>query len=90
MDTDEFEITATHPDKEPKVWTRNKYETAKVVADSTITRLGYLKAVVVNTFGGHRSDVLYEVTGSHSSLQSKRDHVLEERNASHHALNTQR
>ncbi len=85
MDTDEFEITATHPSKEARVWTRNKYEVAKVVADSTITRLGYEKAVVVNTFGGHRSDVLYEVTASHS-----RDHVAEEHDASHHALNAQR
>jgi len=85
MDTDEFEITATKPGQEPRVWTRSKYEVAKVIADSTITRLGYQKAVVVNTFGGHRSDVLYEVTASHS-----RDHVAEERNASHHALNAQR
>ena len=81
MDTDEFEITATHPDRKPQVWTRSKYEVAKVIADSTITQLGYEKAVVVNTFGGHRSDVLYEVTGSHST-----DHVAEERNASHQAL----
>ena len=74
---DEFEITATHPDRESKVWTRDKYEVAKVIADSTVTRLGYEKAVVVNTFGGHRSDVLYEVTASHS-----RDFVAEE-HASH-------
>lgn len=85
MDTDEFEITATKPGQEPRVWTRNKYEVAKVIADSTITRLGYQKAVVVNTFGGHRSDVLYEVTASHS-----RDHLAEERDASHHALIAQR
>lgn len=78
MDTDEFEITATHPNKDPKVWTRSHYNTAKIIADSTITRLGYEKAVVINTFGGHRSNVLYEVTRSHS-----RDHVAEERNASH-------
>ena len=78
---DEFEITATHPDKEPQVWTRSTYLVAKIIADSTIKRLGYEKAVVVNTFGGHRSDVLYEVTASHS-----RDHVAEERNASHQAL----
>lgn len=81
MDTDEFEITATKPGEEPRVWTRSKYDVAKFIADSAITKLGYGKAVVVNTFGGDRSDVLYEVTGSHS-----RDHVAEERNASHQAL----
>ena len=81
LDTDEFEITATATGKEPQVWTRSHYGVAKVIADQTITKLGYEKAVVVNTFGGHRSDVLYEVTASHS-----RDHVAEERNASHHAV----
>ena len=85
MDTDEFEITATHPTKDARVWTRSHYHVAKVIADSAITKLGYGKAVVVNTFGGHRSDTLYEVTASHS-----RDHVEEERNASHQALSAQR
>ena len=81
MDTDEFEITATeHPHMETRVWTRSKYDTAKFIADSAITKLGYGKAVVINTFGGHRSDTLYEVSGSHS-----RDFVAEERNASHQA-----
>lgn len=75
MDTDEFEIKATGKDGE-RIWTRSKYDTAKVIADQTITKLGYEKVQVVNTFGGHRSDVLYEVTATHS-----RDFVAEERNA---------
>jgi hypothetical protein len=82
MGTDEFEITATHPHMEARVWTRSEYGVAKIIADSAITKLGYGKAVVVNTFGGDRSDVLYEVEaliGSHSSLITieVRDHVFE-------------
>jgi hypothetical protein len=72
-DTDEFEIKATGPEGE-RIWTRSHYDTAKFIADQTITRLGYQRAQVVNTFGGHRSDVLYEVTATHS-----RDFVEEER-----------
>jgi hypothetical protein len=85
VDTDEFEITATAPHMEVRVWTRSKYDTAKYIADSAITKLGYTNAVVVNTFGGHRSDPLYEVTGSHSKLVSTKDNVAEERHASHQA-----
>lgn len=73
MDTDEFEIKATGPEGE-RIWTRNTYDVAKYIADSTITKLGYQRAQVINTFGGHRSDVLYEVTATHS-----RDFVAEER-----------
>jgi len=86
VDTDEFEITATHPHMEARVWTRSRYEVAKAIADGAVTKLGYSKVVVINTFGGHRSDTLYEVvSGSHS-----RDYVEEERNASHQAFNAQR
>lgn len=60
-DTDEFEIKATGPQGE-RIWTRSHYGTAKIIADQTITKLGYTRAEVVNTYGGHRSSVLYEVT----------------------------
>lgn len=74
MDTDEFEIKATGNQGE-RIWTRNTYDVAKHIADSAIRKLGYTRAAVVNTFGGHRSDTLYEVTATHS-----RDAVEEERN----------
>lgn len=67
MDTDEFEIKATCPDKEDRIWTRSKLSTAQFIADQAILRLGYAHAVVVNTFGGHRSDPLYVVSGKESS-----------------------
>ena len=65
---DEFEITATHPKMPDRVWTRDTYSCTKFIADSTIIRLGYHKAVVVNTFGGDRSDVLYQVMATHSQV----------------------
>ena len=73
---DEFEIRATG-DQGERIWTRSHYHVAKYIADQTITKLGYSRAEVRNTFGGHRSDVLYEVravTATHS-----RDVVAEER-----------
>ena len=82
---DEFEITATHPNKEARVWTRNTYHGAKFIADGAV-RLGYDKVVVINTYGGHRSDVLYEVIGVHKVVSHSRDFVAEERNASHQAV----
>lgn len=83
VEPDEFEITATHPNMDARVWTRSTYDTAKFIADSAITKLGYVRAVVINTYGGDKSDTLYEVTGSHSKLVSTKDHVAEERHASH-------
>ncbi len=80
--TDEFEIRAIgqSPNRE-RIWTRGNYDVAKFIADSAITKLGYTRAEVVNTFGGHRSDVLYEVTATHS-----RDFVIEERMAKRSGL----
>ena len=77
-DTDEFEIKATGPEGE-RIWTRSTYDVAKYIADSTITKLGYHRAQVVNTFGGHRSDVLYEVKGINKSVTHSRDAVADER-----------
>lgn len=57
--TDEFEVKATCPTKGQRVWTRDSLEAAKSIADQAISKLGYTRAQVVNTFGGHRSNVLY-------------------------------
>lgn len=57
---DEFEIKAFKGNEE-RIWTRSEYDTAKFIADQAINRLGYERAEVVNTFGGHRSDVLYYI-----------------------------
>ncbi len=78
MDTDEFEIRATGPEGE-RIWTRNTYDVAKHIAEQTITKLGYTHVQVVNTFGGHRSDVLYEAFGSAKAVTHSRDAVAEER-----------
>lgn len=58
-DIDEFEIRATSSDKEPRIWTRDTLDTAKSIADQAVSRLGYERAQVVNTYGGVRSDILY-------------------------------
>ena len=68
---DEFEITATAPDKKSRVWTRATLMVAKIIADSAI-RQGYTKAVVINTYGGLRSNPIYiaETTGSYDCPES--------------------
>ena len=59
MDTDEFEIKATGTDMQDRVWTRSTMGAACSIADQAVDRLGYQRAEVVNTYGGHRSDTLY-------------------------------
>lgn len=71
---DEFLIQATGPNLHNRSWTRSTYDVAKHIADQSVFKLGYTRAEVRNTFGGHISDVLYEVTATHS-----RDVVAEER-----------
>ena len=56
---DEFEIRASSPGKEDRIWTRSSLDASRDIADSAVIILGYDKAVVVNTFGGDRSDPLY-------------------------------
>jgi hypothetical protein len=59
---DEFEIQATGHQTEPdRIWTRDKLDAAQWVADRAIRSLAYGKAVVINTYGGVRSDPLYTV-----------------------------
>lgn len=61
---DEFEIQATGHQTEPdRIWTRDKLDAAQWVADRAIRSLAYSKAVVINTYGGVRSDPLYTVEG---------------------------
>lgn len=57
--TDEFEIKATGNDKPERIWTRNNLHASKMIADQAVSKLGYAKAEVVNTFGGDRSDPLH-------------------------------
>lgn len=68
---DEFEITAVANNKELRVWTRNKLESAKVIADKAISDLGYEIATVINIFGGHKSSPLYI-----ANVNSKETHQL--------------
>lgn len=56
---DEFEIKATHPDMEERVWTRDTLGVSKFIADQAVDKLGYQRAAMVNIYGGHRSDELY-------------------------------
>ncbi len=59
---DEFEIQATGHQTEPdRIWTRSSLGTSQWIADQAVVRLKYGRAVVINTFGGHRSDSLYTV-----------------------------
>ena len=69
--TDEFEIKATKKDAEPRIWTRSTYVTSKIIADQAVVKLGYERAEVVNTYGGHRSDPLYVVDATGTRV----DHV---------------
>jgi hypothetical protein len=63
MRPDEFEIKATgHPSEPERVWTRSRLDPSKFIAEQAVARLGYARAEVVNTFGGHRSDPLFVVT----------------------------
>jgi hypothetical protein len=62
--TDEFRITASKPGCEDRVWTRDSYRAAKAVANGAVIKLGYVVAKVVNTYGGHISDTLYEFRGT--------------------------
>ncbi len=64
---DEFQITATSSTKETRIWTRSYLNVSKFIADQAISRLGYDKAEVVNTYGGVVSDPLYVVEKIHNS-----------------------
>lgn len=67
---DEFEIKATgHPTEADRIWTRAALGVSVAIADKAVHWHGYKKAVVVNTFGGIRSDELYvvEKPQSHSN-----------------------
>ena len=75
---DEFLIEATCPGKPNRSWTRSTLGVAQHIADQAIRTLGYTRAEVRNTFGGHLSDVLYEVTGNANVLYP-RDMVTEQR-----------
>jgi len=75
---DEFRITASKPGCEDRVWTRNSYSAAKAVADNAVIKLGYVIAQVVNTFGGHVSDTLYEFRGPTHSSPGFTDHIANE------------
>jgi hypothetical protein len=59
--SEEFEVKATGPDMPVRIWTRDKLDPCKFIAERAVTDLGYKHAEVVNTFGGHRSDPLYSV-----------------------------
>lgn len=59
---DEYEIKATGEGMEDRIWTRDKLSSSKKVAEGAIAKLGYSKAEVFNTFGGHRGWSLYTVT----------------------------
>ncbi len=63
MEVDEFEIKATgHPTEPDRIWTRSRLDPSKFIAEQAVERLGYARAEVVNTFGGHRSDPFVVVT----------------------------
>lgn len=62
---DEFEIQAIgHPTDLDRKWTRSKLGASKSIVDRAVDELGYSKAWVVNTYGGHVSDTLYVRTAS--------------------------
>jgi len=71
MDTDEFEIKATGTDMQDRVWTRSTMGAACSIADQAVERLGYQRAEVVNTYGGHRSDVLYSKEAVMAEMQTE-------------------
>ena len=58
---DEFLIVAKAEGQPDRSWTRSTLGVSQHIADQAVTRLGYTHATVVNTFGGHISDTLYEV-----------------------------
>lgn len=60
--TDEFEIKATGPNMPERIWTRDDLSTAKFIADRIVNELGYTQAVVINTYGGIRSNPIYTAT----------------------------
>jgi hypothetical protein len=71
METDEFEIKATgHPTGLlDRTWTRSKLAAATSIADQAVQKLGYTRAEVINTFGGHRSQPIYIVTPEGGAMQ---------------------
>jgi hypothetical protein len=71
VDTDEFEIKATGPEMKDRVWTRSTMGAACSIADQAVERLGYKRAEVVNTYGGHRSDVLYSKEATMAEMQTE-------------------
>lgn len=60
--SEEFEVRATGPDMPVRIWTREKLDPCKFIAERAVEDLGYTKAEVVNTFGGVRSNPIYTVT----------------------------
>lgn len=78
--TDEFQITASRPGAEDRVWTRSSYSAARSVAEGAVIKLGYVVAKVINTFGGHHSDTLYEFRGPTHSSPGFTDHIADEAN----------
>lgn len=73
---DEFLIVAKGPNLEDRSWTRSTLGVAQHIADQAVTRLGYAHATVVNTFGGHISDTLYEVRKVGGSMSKHSYHGL--------------
>lgn len=70
MDTDEFEITATgHATSPDQMWHRSTLDVAKFIAEQAVERLKFTRAVVINTFGGHRSNPIYIVTPEGGEMQ---------------------
>ena len=70
--TDEFEITASgHATSADQMWHRSTLDVAKFIADQAIQRLGFTRAVVINTFGGHRSNPIYIATPEGGEMQAE-------------------
>ena len=60
---DEFEIKGTGHKTDPdRIWTRSDPKTAEHIALQVVHKLGFARAEVVNTYGGHRSNPLVIVT----------------------------
>lgn len=59
--TDEFEVRGYTDDEGERggTWTRATLAASMAFAEELVARHGYRRAEVRNTYGGHRSDVLY-------------------------------
>lgn len=66
---EEFEIKATgHATKEDLILTRSYLAPSIFLAEKAI-QIGYSRAEVINTFGGHRSQPIYVATPEGGALQ---------------------